>query len=299
MRSSRRFYRWLLHNRLVGAYIRNYLEGRSMVLKAKMLTILLLWTGIGLTMALGTQNLIVRIVLGLVAAGVTLHIITIKTKRVETLAAEEVFDRIAPGWYHFRHRSRFTPELETLARRWRGGRLLNVGCAHGPDFVPFGEGFELYGIDISDKMLEFAAKYAEKHDFRVTLAEADARGIPYADRFFDGVIAVATYHHIEGEEERLKALRELNRVLRPGAEAFITVWNKWQPRFWFRKKDILVPWKSGDETLYRYYHLFSYHELETLVRKAGFDVLKAHPENRYKFPIKAFSRNICLLARKR
>ena len=211
---------------------------------------------------------------------------------------QEVFDEIAPGWYNFRHRSIFTRELEELVGRWRGGRLLNVGCGHGPDFVPFRQGYELYGIDLSSKMLELAKKYADKYNLTINLAQADASEIPYRDDCFDYAIAVATYHHIEGEEERLKALRELKRVLKPGGEAFITAWNKWQPRFWLKKKDILVPWKSQDKTHYRYYHLFSYGELEALVKKAGLQVVKSYAESRHKFPIKLFSRNVCVLAKK-
>jgi tRNA (uracil-5-)-methyltransferase TRM9 len=211
---------------------------------------------------------------------------------------QEVFDEIAPSWYNFRHRTIFSKELEELAGRWREGRLLNAGCGHGPDFVPFKEGFELYGIDISGRMIELAGKYAEKYQFQVNLMQADARQTPYRDGFFDYAIAVATLHHVEGEEERFKALIELKRVLRSGGEIFITVWNKWQPRFWLKGKDVQVPWKRKDQTLYRYYHLFSYGELEKTVKKAGFEVLKSYPESRHKFPIKIFSRNVCLLARK-
>jgi len=87
-------------------------------------------------------------------------------------------------------------------------------------------------------------------------------------------------------------------VLKPGGEAFITVWNRWQPRFWFRGKEIAVPWRTRDKVLYRYYYLFSYCELERLVKKAGFEVVKSFPERRYRFPIKFFSRNICLLVRR-
>ena len=210
----------------------------------------------------------------------------------------DIYNQIAPSWVNFRHRSIFTAELEELARRWRVGKLLNVGCAHGPDFPSFRQGFELYGVDFSSKMLEFAKQYAQKYQFQVNLVEADARHLPYADGFFDWAIVVATYHHIEDNEGRLQALRELKRVLKPGGEAFITVWNKWQPRFWFKKKDILMPWKSKDKTLYRFYHLFSYGELESIIRKAGFEVVKSYPESRYRFPIKMFSRNICLLVRK-
>jgi tRNA (uracil-5-)-methyltransferase TRM9 len=298
IRSSERLYRRLLKTKIIGAYICNYIEGREMDLRAKLVTIFLLWLGIGLTIGLGTDNLVVRIVLPIVAAGVTLHIAIIKTKQRERMTTGEVFDEIAPGWYNFRHHSIFTHELEELAGRWRGGKLLNAGCGHGPDFVPFKERFELYGIDISAKMLELAGKYAEKYQFHVNLAQADAREMPYEDGYFDYAIAVATFHHIEGGEKRLKALRELKRVLKPGGEAFITVWNRWQPRFWLRKKDILVPWKIKEKMLYRYYHLFSYGELETLIKKAGYQVVKSYAESRYKFPIKTFSRNVCVLAKK-
>jgi tRNA (uracil-5-)-methyltransferase TRM9 len=211
----------------------------------------------------------------------------------------EVFDRIAPAWYNFRHRSIFRSELEELAGRWQKGRLLNVGCAHGPDFPPFAPDFELHGIDTSSRMLELARKYSDKYEFKVNLVRADARRLPYADGTFEWAIAVATYHHIEDSEGRLQALKELRRVLRPGGEAFITVWNRWQPRFWLKSKDTLVPWRSKGKTYYRYYHLFSYGELGRLAREAGLEVVRLSPESRYKFPIKTFSRNVCMLVRKR
>lgn len=211
---------------------------------------------------------------------------------------QQTFDQIASSWYNFRHRTIFKAELEELARRWQSGRLLNVGCAHGPDFPPFAGSFELHGIDISLKMVELARKYAEKFKFSASLKQADARKIPYPYEYFDFAIAVASYHHIEGAGERLKALVELKRVLKPGGEAFITVWNKWQTRFWFKGKDAQVPWKSKDRVLNRYYHLFSYRELEKLARLAGFSIIRSYPESRYKFPVKHFSRNVCLLVKK-
>jgi hypothetical protein len=82
-RSSERFYRWLLYNRIIGVYIRNYVEGKGMPLRAKLFTILLLWVTIGISIAVGTQNPIVRIVLVLVAIGVTLHIVLIKTRKTD------------------------------------------------------------------------------------------------------------------------------------------------------------------------------------------------------------------------
>jgi len=210
----------------------------------------------------------------------------------------DIFNQIASSWYNFRHRTIFRKELEWLAKKWQRGRLLNVGCAHGPDFIPFKDNFELHGIDFSERMLELARKYADKYHFSASLVNADARHLPYAEDSFDWAIAVATYHHIEDSEGRLRALTELRRVLKPDGEAFITVWNKWQPRFWLKAKDVLVPWRSRDKTLYRYYYLFSYRELEQLARKAGFEVVSSSPESRYKFMLKTFSRNICVLVKK-
>jgi len=212
---------------------------------------------------------------------------------------KDIFEQIAPGWYNFRHWSIFRHELEALVRRWQRGKLLNIGCAHGPDFLPFRQGFELHGVDFSAEMLKFARRYSGKFDFAVSLALADVRRLPHLDETFDWAISVATYHHIEGKEERLKALLELRRVLKPGGEAFITVWNRWQPRFWFSGKEAAVPWRTKDKTLYRYYYLFSYGELERLAKKAGFEVLKSFPESAYRCPIKFFSRNVCLLVKKR
>jgi len=210
----------------------------------------------------------------------------------------EVFDEIADSWYRLRHWSRFTEELEAMAIRWRQGRLLNVGCAHGPDFLPFKENFELWGVDFSVQMLKLAQKYAAKFDFEVNLAVTDALCLPYPDNTFDWAIAVATYHHIRGDKQRQKAFWELRRVLKPGGEAFVTVWNRWQPGFWLKAKEVNVPWKSGGRILYRYYYLFSYLELYKLLTQAGFRVLSMFPEKSHRFPLRFFSQNICALIKK-
>ena len=79
IRSSQRLYHWLLNNRVLGIYIKNYLQGRGMPLKVKIFTIALLWITIGLSMWFATQDVLIRVILGLVAVGVTAHIVRIKT----------------------------------------------------------------------------------------------------------------------------------------------------------------------------------------------------------------------------
>ena len=212
--------------------------------------------------------------------------------------SRDIFDQIAPGWYNFRHWSIFRRELEALASRWQKGSLLNIGCAHGPDFLPLRQDFDLYGMDFSAQMLSFARQYSQKFEFAVNLFLADVCYLPFSDESFDWAISVATYHHIKGQNERQTALNELRRILKPGGEAFVTVWNRWQPRFWFGGKEVAVPWRTKEKTLYRYYYLFSYPELEKLAKRAGLQVLNSFPESSYHYPLKFFSRNICLLVRK-
>lgn len=81
MRSSERFYQWLINNRILGAYVRNYIEGKGMPVKIKMFTILLLWLTIALTIVFGVQNIVIKIVLICIAVGVTAHIALIKSRR--------------------------------------------------------------------------------------------------------------------------------------------------------------------------------------------------------------------------
>jgi uncharacterized protein len=78
-KGSRRLYEWLLHNRLIGSYLRNYLEGRGMAVKMKIWTLILLWTTIIASVLFMTDNLAIRIILVVVLVGVTAHIFMVKT----------------------------------------------------------------------------------------------------------------------------------------------------------------------------------------------------------------------------
>ena len=43
IRSSRRLYNWLINNKLLGIYIKNYLLGKGMPLKAKLVSLIIMW----------------------------------------------------------------------------------------------------------------------------------------------------------------------------------------------------------------------------------------------------------------
>jgi tRNA (uracil-5-)-methyltransferase TRM9 len=208
------------------------------------------------------------------------------------------YDEIAESWYRTRHYTRFKLELDELAGRWKSGKLLNIGAAHGPDFLPFREDFDLCGLDISEPMVRFAGKYARKFEFDPALMVANASSLPFKDSSIDWAISIAAIHSIPTAEGRNRALQEIGRVLRPGGEVFLTVWNRWQPRFWLRGKDVTLPWDLKGKTIIRRYHLFSAPELAEAVRGAGLEVRAVLPERTHQGPIDGFSKNICVLARK-
>lgn len=78
-RSSPRCHKWLLNNRWFGQYIRNYLENKGCTLKVKRLALTFLWTAIGFSILFAVQSLGIRLLLVLIAIGVSVHILRLQT----------------------------------------------------------------------------------------------------------------------------------------------------------------------------------------------------------------------------
>ena len=77
-KSSDKFYNWLIGNRLFGSYIKNYREGRGIPLRVKITAISFLWITILITVIFFIPVFAVRILLIVIATGVTIHIVKIK-----------------------------------------------------------------------------------------------------------------------------------------------------------------------------------------------------------------------------
>ena len=79
LRSSKRMYDWLLNHKLFGQYIKNYLEGKGMSLRAKVISLAFLWTIIAYSALFVMPMLIVQVILLVVALAVTLHLTILPT----------------------------------------------------------------------------------------------------------------------------------------------------------------------------------------------------------------------------
>ena len=80
-KSSPRLYDWLLRNRYLGIYIRNFREYKAIPLRAKIVSVVLLWATIGYCVLAVVEALWLRLLLAAIAVGVTIHIWSYKTLR--------------------------------------------------------------------------------------------------------------------------------------------------------------------------------------------------------------------------
>jgi uncharacterized membrane protein YbaN (DUF454 family) len=79
VRSSERLNNWLLNHKWLGPYIRHYREDKAIPLRGKIITIALLWITILSSAIFAVDILIVRVILILIAVGVTIHVLSFRT----------------------------------------------------------------------------------------------------------------------------------------------------------------------------------------------------------------------------
>lgn len=80
-RGSERFYVALLQNRFLGGFIRDWREGRGIPMRTKVFVIGLLWGVMGITIVFAVPLLAFKVLLALIAVGVTWLIASQPTKK--------------------------------------------------------------------------------------------------------------------------------------------------------------------------------------------------------------------------
>jgi SAM-dependent methyltransferase len=101
-------------------------------------------------------------------------------------------------------------------------RVLDVACGTGAELrglaLRLPRDTELFGIDLSRRMLEIGRRNLRRADVRAELCLGDAHALPYADAFFDLVVHVGG---INAFSDKRRALAEMLRVAGPGAPIFV------------------------------------------------------------------------------
>ena len=198
----------------------------------------------------------------------------------------KLYDRVrSQPWkdlIHFIEEHHFLDECDSI---------LDVGCANGrhtnymADYCNFSVGLEL-----SNELLTIAKSNSKKAN--IFFINGDAVYLPFRENIFSKIIYIATLHHISTNKQREHSISELKRVLCPTGKAIITVWRRFQERFFiiflidflfltFKSKglefgDILVPWRGQNKQIIanRFYHLFTMMEMKKILKKTGLKLLE-------------------------
>jgi uncharacterized protein len=78
-RGSKRFYFWLINNKVFGCYIKNYMDGGGIPLQIKIISISVLWITILASILFFISIFFVKILLFIIAIAVSIHILSLKT----------------------------------------------------------------------------------------------------------------------------------------------------------------------------------------------------------------------------
>lgn len=81
VKSSPKANEWLRNHKILGMYIKNYQDKSGLTVKAKVINISLLWIMILFSALYFTNEFYIRIILLMIAVGVTIHLLMIKTKK--------------------------------------------------------------------------------------------------------------------------------------------------------------------------------------------------------------------------
>jgi len=104
------------------------------------------------------------------------------------------------------------------------GRVVDIGGGPGRYTIELLQrGYEVALFDLSERAINFARDHLNELHLRADQVEAaDARDLSFLQaQSFDAALELGPMYHIIEREDRLKALSELHRVLKPGAPAII------------------------------------------------------------------------------
>lgn len=117
----------------------------------------------------------------------------------------------------------------------RGKKVLEVGVGLGADHEVLAQnGADLWGIDLTERAVEYTERRFKHANLTPKLMVADAEALPFPDDFFDIIYSWGVLHH---SPDTPKAVKEIERVLKKDGKAYVMIYHKWSLvgfMLWFR-----------------------------------------------------------------
>ena len=116
------------------------------------------------------------------------------------------------------------PSLIPLLQERKAKRILDLGSGSGRHVVYLsGQGFSVFGIDISPIGMDMARQWLREEGLTADLRIQDiTQKLPYEAEFFDALFSIQVIHHATVATIQ-KIIREIERVLKREGFIFITV----------------------------------------------------------------------------
>jgi ubiquinone/menaquinone biosynthesis C-methylase UbiE len=119
---------------------------------------------------------------------------------------------------------RYLPELVDFSG-YRGQRLLEIGCGVGMDLARFAHGgANVTGVDLAEVAIDLAHKNFAHQGLPADLRVMNGERLQFADASFDVVYAHGVLQYTVNIS---RMLHEIRRVLRPGGQAILMVYNRY------------------------------------------------------------------------
>ena len=107
---------------------------------------------------------------------------------------------------------------------YRGKTLLEIGCGAGVDLVRFARaGAVVTGVDLSGTAIDLARQNIAQNGLDAGMQIMNGEALQFADDSFDVVYAHGVLQYTA---DTGKMVSEIHRVLRPGGEAILMVYNR-------------------------------------------------------------------------
>src|SRR5260370_37133757 len=136
------------------------------------------------------------------------------------MGTREFFDRVEAHRYE---KEWHIPEAADFAAA-RGLRVLEIGCGLGTDGVQFAKaGADYTGVDLTEAAIDLARGNFAQRGLPGKFKVADAENLDFADNSFDIVYSHGVLHHTP---DIAGAVREINRVLKPGGRAIVMLYHR-------------------------------------------------------------------------
>ena len=152
-------------------------------------------------------------------------------------------------------------------------KILDVGCGSGRNIEAYqSQKISIEGIDNSSEFVNMC----KKNGLNVNLE--DMTSISKADDIYDYILSIASFHHLNDEQKRIKCLKEMKRILKTDGKILLSVWSKNQPkktkRVFENYGDNMVPWKCQNGDIFsRYYYIFNVDEIIKLFKACGLEII--------------------------